>query len=73
VALTADALVGDAEKSRVAGMDGHLTKSLARKRLAAALERWVRAGAEREQCPRAPAGGRCVGARNDGPTLNVLD
>jgi CheY-like chemotaxis protein len=42
VALTADALAGDAEKSLVAGMDDHLTKPVTRERLAAVLERWVR-------------------------------
>jgi hypothetical protein len=41
VALTADALVGDAERSRAAGMDDHLTKPLTRERLAAVLERWL--------------------------------
>ncbi len=41
VALTADALAGDAEKSLAAGMDGHLSKPATRERLAAVLERWV--------------------------------
>jgi len=44
VALTADALAGDAEKSRVAGMDDHLAKPVTRERLAAVLDRWVHAG-----------------------------
>jgi CheY-like chemotaxis protein len=41
VALTADALAGDAEKSRAAGMDDHLAKPLTRERLATVVERWV--------------------------------
>jgi CheY-like chemotaxis protein len=46
VALTADALAGDVEKSRAAGMDDHLSKPLTRERLAAVVERWVPARAE---------------------------
>jgi CheY-like chemotaxis protein len=46
VALTADAQPQDVEKSRAAGMDDHLTKPVTRERLAAVLERWVRAGVE---------------------------
>jgi PAS domain S-box-containing protein len=44
VALTADALEGDAEKSLAAGMDDHLTKPVNPERLAAVVERWVPAG-----------------------------
>ncbi len=44
VALTADALPGDAEKSLVAGMDDHLTKPITPKRLATVVERWVKSG-----------------------------
>jgi CheY-like chemotaxis protein len=39
VALTADALAGDAERSLAAGMDGHLSKPLTVERLAAMVER----------------------------------
>jgi CheY-like chemotaxis protein len=46
VALTADALAGDAEKSRAAGMDDHLAKPITLERLAAVLERWVTPTAE---------------------------
>jgi CheY-like chemotaxis protein len=41
VALTADALVGDVQKSLAAGMDDHLTKPVTLERLAAVVERWV--------------------------------
>ena len=41
VALTADALAGDAEKSRAAGMDDHLSKPLTAERLVAVVERWL--------------------------------
>jgi CheY-like chemotaxis protein len=46
VVLTADALAGDVEKSRAAGIDDHLSKPLTRERLAAVVERWVPARAE---------------------------
>jgi CheY-like chemotaxis protein len=46
VALTADALTEDVEKSRAVGMDDHLTKPLTQERLAAVVERWVPARAE---------------------------
>jgi CheY-like chemotaxis protein len=49
VALTADALAGDAERSRAAGMDDHLTKPLSRERLAAVLERWLTPRVERDE------------------------
>jgi CheY-like chemotaxis protein len=41
VALTASALVGDAEKSLAAGLDGHVTKPVTGERLAAAVGRWI--------------------------------
>jgi PAS domain S-box-containing protein len=41
VALTADALAGDVEKSLAEGMDDYLSKPLSPERLAAMLERWV--------------------------------
>jgi CheY-like chemotaxis protein len=41
VALTADALTEDVEKSRAAGMDDHLSKPLTRERLGGMVERWL--------------------------------
>src|SRR5205085_7863787 len=40
VALTADALAGDVQKSRSVGMDDHLTKPVTLERLAAVVARW---------------------------------
>jgi signal transduction histidine kinase/CheY-like chemotaxis protein/HPt (histidine-containing phosphotransfer) domain-containing protein len=41
VALTANALVGDAEQCLAAGMDAHLAKPYTRKQLASILARWL--------------------------------
>ena len=41
VALTANALVGDADLCRAAGMDDHLAKPYTRKQLGSMLARWV--------------------------------
>jgi CheY-like chemotaxis protein/anti-sigma regulatory factor (Ser/Thr protein kinase) len=47
VALTADALAGDAEKSLAVGMDDHLSKPLILERLAAVVERLIAQQPER--------------------------
>ncbi len=41
VALTANALAGDADACRAAGMDDHLAKPYARKQLGATIARWL--------------------------------
>jgi two-component system, sensor histidine kinase and response regulator len=41
VALTANALVGDADACRAAGMDDHLAKPYSRKQLATTMARWL--------------------------------
>ncbi len=41
IALTANALVGDAEACLAAGMDHHLAKPYSRKQLASAMARWL--------------------------------
>jgi CheY-like chemotaxis protein len=38
LALTADALLGDAERSRAAGCDGHLSKPISKEQLITAIE-----------------------------------
>jgi two-component system, sensor histidine kinase and response regulator len=69
VALTANALVGDAEACIAAGMDHHLPKPYTRKQLAGVLKRWLpadkvrTAGAESETPAAAPAAAR----REEGP------
>jgi len=62
VALTANALVGDAEQCRASGMDDHLAKPYTRQQLAAMLARWLPVGAvkrdaagEVDEAPRRPA------------------
>jgi len=66
VALTADALAGDVQKSRSVGMDDHLTKPVTLERLAAVVERWSAASAAAD-----PAGARAPATPQD--TDAVLD
>ena len=74
VALTADALVGDAEKSLAAGMDDHLTKPITLERLAAVVGRWSagsgdtdgEVGAVRQPRPRPSTARRATGASSRG-------
>ncbi len=51
VALTANALRGEAERCLAAGMDDYLTKPLTLDRLRAALDRWMAAPAEAAPLP----------------------
>jgi CheY-like chemotaxis protein len=46
VALTANAMDGDAERCRAAGMDGYVTKPFAREQLVLALAPWLQAQAQ---------------------------
>ena len=56
VALTANALVGDAEACRAAGMDDHLAKPYSRKQLAQIMKHWLAADKVRPaQAPAKPA------------------
>jgi CheY-like chemotaxis protein len=41
VAVTANAMAGEDERCRAAGMDGYLSKPVSRSRLRAALQRWL--------------------------------
>ncbi len=54
IAMTALAMAQDAEKSRAAGMNDHVTKPIAPDRLMATLARWVRLPAGQEGRPAPP-------------------
>ena len=51
VALTANALEGDAERCRAAGMDGYVTKPFAQEQLVLALAPWLQASAASAASP----------------------
>jgi CheY-like chemotaxis protein/anti-sigma regulatory factor (Ser/Thr protein kinase) len=73
VALTADALAGDVQKSRSVGMDGHLTKPVTLERLAAVVERWsAETAAADPTSARAPATPQDVDAVLDRSVLATL-
>jgi signal transduction histidine kinase/DNA-binding response OmpR family regulator len=61
VALTANALKGEADRCLAAGMDGYLTKPLTLDRLRETVERWLRVPSS---APPSPAAGA---AADDGP------
>jgi len=66
IALTANALVGDAEACLASGMDAHLAKPYTRDQLARMLERWL--PADRVVRPaEATAQGAPAGEAEDGP------
>jgi len=72
VALTANALVGDAEQCLASGMDAHLAKPYTRKQLATLLSRWVPAAlVEGGEPAPAPAGARTDRGKDAGDS--VLD
>ncbi len=70
VALTANALVGDAEACRAAGMDDHLAKPYTRRQLAKVLSRWLPAAKVSRAAAPAPAS---TPAPLDGPDDSALD
>ena len=72
IALTANALVGDAETCLAAGMDDHLAKPYTRKQLATVLARWL--SADRVLRPEDPlpavATASAEAAESDAPLLD---
>jgi CheY-like chemotaxis protein/HPt (histidine-containing phosphotransfer) domain-containing protein len=74
IAMTALAMAQDAEQSRAAGMNDHITKPIAPEQLLAALTRWVRLPAERAATA-APAAAAAHGGElpSDLRALSALD
>jgi PAS domain S-box-containing protein len=70
VALTANALVGDAEACRAAGMDDHLAKPYTRRQLAKTLSRWLPAAQVSSEVAPASAS---TPVPLDGPDDTMLD
>ena len=71
VALTANALVGDAETCRAAGMDDHLAKPYTRKQLTKVLARWLPPALVASTAPPAPPPPTAAPA--SGPDDSLLD
>jgi CheY-like chemotaxis protein len=73
VALTANALVGDADACRAAGMDDHLAKPYSRRQLGAIMARWLPAHLVAPGADELPTGPAELQAQAATPELAALD